>query len=192
MRRAVGQGASTLLLFGTCGALVEVGPVPMIGSVRDVSGRTWTPTVVPPPVGGGHGAVTASVVGVDHPVGTPSAKADLHARTGADLVDCESHVFAQACAHAGVRWGVIRAVSDGPGDELAEGIETWVTPDGRTRLGRVLWACVRSPTTVVSLLKLARRSGAALRLAAQTLATVVGERSSSGDHTRSIVRGAPA
>lgn len=84
------------------------------------------------------------------------------AALGAAGVDLESGAIAAAAAKAGIPFAVIRAVADGPGDELPAGIDTWVGADGETRLARVVLAALK-PANWVPLVMLARRYAAARR-----------------------------
>ncbi len=165
-RQAACSGRELMVvLFGACGGLCDMREVaPLIGRVRDLSGRVWG-------IEGVQAGV--AVVGVDRAVITPGEKAWVREKSGAELVDCESHGFAEACVLAGLRWRVVRGVSDGEGDALPRGIEGWVRSDGATRFSRVAWACVTSPRLVPAVLRLGRRSGAALREAGASLRGVV-------------------
>src|SRR5690606_38896968 len=62
---------------------------------------------------------------------------------GAAAVDLESGAIAAAAEHAAVPFAVIRAVADGPDDELPAEVSSWVGPDGETRLAPVLAAALR-------------------------------------------------
>ena len=78
------------------------------------------------------------------------------AALGAAGVDLESGAIAKAAADAGVPFAVIRAVADGPGDELPPSASGWVGADGETRLSSV-FAAVLDPRNWLPLLRLVRR-----------------------------------
>lgn len=160
--RTNGERPRRVVLAGLCGGLRPTPAAPSIHTILDAAGARWTPPLRAP----GEPAV---LIGTDDIVGDPRAKADLAARTGAALVDTESHHVARAIAELGVPWGVVRAVSDGPDDALPAGIGSWVDSRGRTRLGAVALACVARPSVVPDVIALGRRSKAAL----DALATAV-------------------
>lgn len=108
------------------------------------------------------GAPGAVVAGVDVAISTAEAKAALRAATGAAVVDMESHVVARVAAAHGLPFVVVRAVSDGAGDDLPAAARVPLTVDGGVRMGRVLAALARRPWQVTGLVRLGRGTGAAL------------------------------
>lgn len=167
VEHAVAAGSRRLVLFGTCGGLRKVEPCPSIGTVVDERGESWA---LP---GGVVGA--ARLLNVDSPLASPREKHEAHERTGADLVDCESAGFAGACTRAGVDWRVVRAVSDTWDEALPEGVGAWVTAQGSTRFGRIALDCLTRPQIVPGVVRLSKRSGAALRLASERLDALLRE-----------------
>lgn len=158
---------SLVVLFGVAGGLTPTDRAPEVAEVVDrESGERWRS----PTVDDGAGV---TVVGVDEPVCSPQAKRDLHARFDASLVDCESHEFARRCEAIGVRWAIVRGVSDGPDETLPAQSAGWISRDGRTRLRGVAQSCARNPLIIGSLLKLGCQTNLALKAACDRLATVV-------------------
>ncbi|RMH28244.1 MAG: hypothetical protein D6693_04105 [Planctomycetota bacterium] len=156
-----------VVLFGVSGGLRQMGEAPAISGVIDArTGERWSPTLVAP----GPGAVVA---GVDEPALTPSAKRAIAERTGASLVDCESHAFARVCASAPIAWAVVRGVSDGPDEALPAQAAHWVDDRGCARVGRVIRDCVRRPALIPAVARLGRRSSRALRAASGRLTALV-------------------
>ncbi|HEX6996966.1 MAG TPA: hypothetical protein VF322_02405 [Gammaproteobacteria bacterium] len=96
------------------------------------------------------------------------------AALGAAGADLESGAIAAAAARAGVPFAVIRAVADGPGDDLPADVSAWVGADGETRLARVLVAALR-PRNWLPLVTLARRYAAARRSLAGAARRIVQE-----------------
>jgi adenosylhomocysteine nucleosidase len=92
----------------------------------------------------------------------PRAKMVLARRTGAVAVDMESAAVAEAAAEAGLPWIAIRVIADESADALPRGIESLLTPEGRTRY-RGLWPLLLAPSQIPLLLVLARRSAVAGR-----------------------------
>lgn len=171
---ACGGRVMGAVLFGTCGSLhvgaERFGAAPEIGVVVDASGKRWAAALL----GEGGAGVLGILACVDSPLITPADKRACHARAGADFVDCESAGFAAACEEAGVAWGVVRGVSDAWNEALPVEVARWVSERGGTKVARVAWDCVRSPSLVPRVMRLGRRSGAALRAAGDRLVTVVG------------------
>jgi nucleoside phosphorylase len=95
-----------VILAGACGALRPVEDVPPVGRVIDEHGGEW--------VGLGMAPAGRTVVGVDRIVATPLEKRELADRTGAVIVDMESHAFSAACEGLGLSWTIVRGVSDSP------------------------------------------------------------------------------
>lgn len=148
---AHGAGATSVVLAGFGAGLAATPLAPPIGAVVDEEGRAFAPTIR---VGGR----AVRIVGVDRIVLTPAQKASLRARSGAELADTESHHFARACVERGLEFGVVRAVSDGPNDELPEEAANWIDAQGRTLAARVLLDLARRPALIPRLRALARAS----------------------------------
>lgn len=172
--RAVGAvdlgSVGLVVLFGVAGGLAETpGAVSASEVVDGATGERWTPRA-----GDGGGVVVA---GVEAPIGTVEGKRALAARTGAAIVDCESHGFARACSERGLRWTIVRGVSDGPGDTLPACAAEWVRDDGRTDVRRVAADLLRRPALIASVARLGRATRAALAAAGGRLDRIIEEES---------------
>lgn len=166
-----------VVLCGTAGALRECEPAPRIGAVLDSDAVRRTPSAMPP---GSDEPVT--VLGLKDVAGTVARKRQLAGAFGAHLIDTESHAFASACASRGLRWAIVRAVSDGPDEALPAGIEFWVDERGRARLLRLVGQCILEPPTLAAALRLRTRTRGAMRTAAsRLLELLVQERDTSVD-----------
>ena len=117
-----------------------------------------------------------TVLGVDNPIHDPKMKRELARRHDAEVVDCESHVFAHRLEQAGIPWLIVRGISDGPDDPLPREVDQWVDGAGRTRLTRVLRSVLARPTMVPTILGLARRSSRALDAAVAQLDEILERR----------------
>lgn len=117
-------------------------------------------------------------------IDTPEGRAALSYATGAHLVDQESASFAACADQLGVRWGIVRGVSDGMGSRLPRRIEQWVDDDGRTRVGRVLLCLLFSPGDLLRVLALGRTSRRAMRAATSVVREVIDECSKQTDRFR--------
>jgi hypothetical protein len=165
---------SLAILAGVAGGLShEQAPTsaPVLERVTDLSGNEWRPAK--PALRAASPADLPTVVGVDHPVFSPQDKRALRERTGASLVDTESHEFARACDAAGVRWAVVRGVSDGLDDALPRQVAGWVSEDGLTRPWRVAATLASHPWQVGRVAKLGRRSSQAMRAVGDRVAQLV-------------------
>lgn len=143
-----------LILAGACGGLVHVDDVPAIARVIDEHGHSWTPANADPK--------GVTLIGVDTIIATPSDKAALAARTGAAIVDMESHAFAAWCESRGVRWSVVRGVSDTPDETLPHEVIEWISPAGDTRNLRAARDLILKPWLIPHVFGVLRRSGRVL------------------------------
>ncbi len=168
VKRAVCKHASNTLaviLFGVAGGLVELAELaPAISEVVASDGKRYNAS-----------SRGVTIAGVDAPILTPTAKAELHEQTGAMLVDTESHAFAAACEERGLRWRVIRGISDPFDQTLPEPVVGWIKPDGRTDAGRVLIDLVSKPGLIRAMIRLASQTSAGLRAARRRLIDTVQE-----------------
>lgn len=99
--------------------------------------------------------VLADLAGVDAPVISPQAKADLCAATGALAVDTESHVAASFAATHNLPFAAVRVICDPVNRALPELVANAVRPDGGVSLGAVLGGLVRRPMDTAALARLA-------------------------------------
>jgi hopanoid-associated phosphorylase len=105
------------------------------------------------------------VAGADQAVATAAAKQALAARTGAVIVDMESH----GVAAAGLPFSILRVVVDPAERALPACVLAAVDPSGRVNLVPLLAGLLRRPREIGPLLALARDNGparASLRRAA--------------------------
>ncbi len=94
------------------------------------------------------------VVTVENVVWRAAEKQALGKVSGAIAVDMESAAIARAAASRNVPFLLVRAVSDGAGDDLPMDFNLWFTPRGRLRgLAQVLM----HPSIIRSLLRMKRR-----------------------------------
>ncbi|WP_244612434.1 phosphorylase family protein, partial [Methylobacterium haplocladii] len=107
--------------------------------------------------------VTAEVAGVEAAVLTTGAKSALRARTGAAIVDMESHVAAAFAARRGLPFAVLRVVCDPAERALPAFAASALKPNGDPDILGVLAALVRREARIRELVRLARDSGEAFR-----------------------------
>ncbi len=170
-REAAGPAFAPGTLFvlaGAAGGLAHaVDDAPPIVRVIDTNGRSWTPASPVAPDGLG-----VTLVGVDHIVEGPADKHALHARTGAAVVDMESHAFAEFCDGLGLPWCVVRGVSDTPDQTLPARVLSWIDPAGNTRSARAAIDLLLNPSLVPHIVGVVRRSNRVLPRVGQRVATI--------------------
>jgi len=111
----------------------------------------------------GRRVVTADVAGVETAILTTAAKATLRARTGAAIVDMESHVAAAFAARRGLPFAILRVVCDPAERALPAFAAAALKPNGDPDISAVLAALMRREARVGELVRLARDSGEAFR-----------------------------
>lgn len=94
-------------------------------------------------------------VTVDEIVTTPEAKRALGEKHGAIAVDMESLAVAEVCAREGVRFAVVRIVSDAVGDALPAEVSNLIKQKSIAgRLGAVAGAMFNRPSSIKDIYKL--------------------------------------
>jgi hopanoid-associated phosphorylase len=160
LAQAVAGGCAGIVSFGIAGGLDPRLPVgtPVIASAV-VDGKDALPTdgrwsshllrTFP-------GAQYGRVLGSDEPVAGVGAKGSAFRRTGAVVVDMESHLAATAARRLGVPLAVVRVVADPAGRMVPEWALDAMRPDGSADALAVLRAAARRPAELRHLLALAR------------------------------------
>ncbi|MCP4759544.1 MAG: hypothetical protein GY894_03675 [Planctomycetes bacterium] len=145
-----------LVLAGVAGALVPEmgsGTAHYVSEVFTQSGIRKSPVL----------SEGIRVTGADVVVATPSDKAALAARTGAHIVDMESHAFAEAADAAGHQWAIVRGVSDGVEHHLPAGCDRWFSPSGHLRPLVTTLDLARRPGDILPLMAFGRRTRMAMQ-----------------------------
>ncbi len=153
-----GERPCLIVLAGCCGALAHVHDVPAIAGVIDEHRHAWGaggPLYAPLGVGFDPRGVT--LIAVDRIISSPADKHALHKATGAAIVDMESHAFTDACERAGIRYAIVRGVSDTPEETLPEETLHWIRPDGSTRTARAVLDLLRRPSHIPHIVSFMRR-----------------------------------
>jgi adenosylhomocysteine nucleosidase len=89
--------------------------------------------------------LNADIVGAASPIASASAKAALHAASGAAAVDMESAIVAQAAARHRLPFAVLRAVADPAARALPQAALVAMREDGGVNVAAVLGALARAP-----------------------------------------------
>lgn len=104
---------------------------------------------------------------------TVGEKAELRRTTGADAVEMESAAFAEVCGARGIRFAIVRAISDAANDTLPLDFNELSNPDLTLNFGKLVWVIARSPGKIPALLRLQKNSSHAARCLAEVLMKVV-------------------
>jgi adenosylhomocysteine nucleosidase len=102
-----------------------------------------------------------AVAGVDTPVLTRAAKAELRNATMALAVDMESHLAARLAAHHKTPLAILRVVGDPADRDLPTLAAKALQSDGSIDLGAVAFALIRSPGQTPRVIATARDSATA-------------------------------
>ena len=148
------EGRPCVVLLGVGGGLEETEVCPALGRVVDRQGGAWDAPL--------RDESHATVVGVDHIVEDEASKRAMARETGASVVDMESHVFAREATARGMRWGVVRGVSDGPGDEFPAWIGEILDEHGGVRVAQVAKRIVISPSSIGVLRRIGKQGERAM------------------------------
>lgn len=160
--RPVGR---TVVLAGLAGALrpeIAAGSAWIIReALSDASpSERWRPSWMPAPSPDAQPPLR--VVSVTCTVTLPREKTLLAERSGADLVDLESATFARTADQLGLKWGIVRGVSDAACDALPPNIDQWVDDRGGTRPVVAGLAVLRRPWLIAHVLRLKRAGDQAM------------------------------
>ena len=155
-----------LIIGGVVGALVskwKVADVVLPGTLIEAStGRRLSPTL---PVGPFEGVlVTVSAVAAD-----PQDKKQLRLAHDADWVDMESAALAALAERRGLRWVVVRAVSDTADHTLPADLAALVDETGRVRPLAAAKYVLLKPHRIGTMLRLGRDTAAAAEAMAVTM-----------------------
>ena len=104
----------------------------------------------------------ASIHMVNTPLFSPEDKRKLHEASKADLVDMEAWAFAQACEKLGIKWSIIRGVSDDSSENLPPGTDSLVDQSGSSRPWRIATYLLTRPWRIPALTRLSGRTSRAL------------------------------
>ncbi len=153
VERAIRKGCRGVVSFGIAGGLLhglKPGAFVVGSSVIDVTGEIlptcpqWSARLlqaVPD-------AVHAPIAGSEGPVAHPAVKRLLHKKTGAAIVDMESHLAARLAARHGIAFVALRAVCDPAHRALPSAALAGMRPDGSTDGLAVLRGIAGRPSVI--------------------------------------------
>jgi nucleoside phosphorylase len=106
----------------------------------------------------GRGVRVGAILGLDRMLSSPQEKADAFARTGALVIDMESHHVARAAAERGLPFIAVRAVSDQADEALPVIMASFVDGEGQTKMSAVFAALILGRVGLGALLRAGRAS----------------------------------
>ena len=160
-----GAAGTNFVILGLCGALdpaLHVGDVVACESARLASGESidFDPAFTAH-VAGLTGARNGRALTAERVVGARDARAKLHERHGAHIVEMEGFHLAQRLTSAGCTVAMVRVVSDDAAYDLPD-IAGAIGADGRLRPWTLLRAFARAPRNATRFIADARRALARL------------------------------
>lgn len=163
------EDGATVILAGVAGGLV---PSSLVGHARTIR-EVWlsSGSIARPQIHSD--GPTWRVAGSDRLVATRDAKRDLAARSGADIVDMESHAFVVEASRRRWRYAIVRGVSDAHDEELPVEIESLVDARGRARVVAATALLLRHPSLLGPLRALGRRTEDAMTAVATIVRSIV-------------------
>lgn len=153
-----------VLLAGLAGALHESltpGDVRWARRVLSDDGESWMATW-PADQADAHSIPMVDILTARKILAIPDEKRSAGKNTGAQLVDCESAALAAWATNVGIRWGVLRAVSDSVDQALPDGMDSWMTDRGTLRPWNVTRDLLRQPAMITQMRRLGRHSAHAM------------------------------
>lgn len=109
----------------------------------------------------GERVTLGAVAGVDGPVMTQAAKAEIRDATSADSLDMESQIVARSAADRNAPFAILRVVSDPADRDLPPLVGKAVRADGSVDFGAVALGFIRSPAQMSDVMAAARDSALA-------------------------------
>lgn len=156
---AARQGYRGMISFGVAGGLashLRAGDWVVASAVREShtvrpTDANWSRKLL----GLIGGAIHAPIVGVDAPVAEPTAKRELHCRTGAAAVDMESHMVARVAAAHDLAFAAVRVIVDPAHRRVPSAALLNMRPDGRADTPAVMRDLMARPAQLSQLLRIA-------------------------------------
>lgn len=159
LSRAMAAGCGGLISFGVAGGLAPelqpgkcvIGSAILDGDERRATDERWAQRLmrtIPD-------AIHAPIVGVKEPVANAIAKQVLYEKTGAAVVDMESHVVARAAAQHSVPFAAIRVVVDPVTRSIPQSALAGARADGTIDPFAVVLSLARRPRDLIGLIRMA-------------------------------------
>ncbi len=165
------EDGETVVVLGLCGALrrLETGDVAIYARVAD-DARTLAldRALVDSLIAALPGALVVNACTAERVVTTTAARTSLARRFDADVVDMEGTHLAAALGAHGVRFAMVRVVSDDASRDLPP-IGNTIDSNGRVQPLKIALAFARAPRAAIAFVRNVRRALAALTGTAQAV-----------------------
>jgi len=159
LTHAMAAGCGGLISFGVAGGLAQglkpgtciIGSSILDDGVERRTDARWAQRLtrmIP-------GSQLGSIAGVREPIADATAKRELHEKTGALIVDMESHVVARAAEQHGVPLAAIRVVVDPVERTIPRSALAGTRPDGTIDPVAVARSLMRYPRDLAGLIRMA-------------------------------------
>jgi hopanoid-associated phosphorylase len=166
VEQAIRHGCRGIISFGIAGGLdarLRPGAWVIGSDIIDTSGERWPtcPNWSAKILQALPGAIHAPIAGSDGPVAHPAVKRLLHKKTGAAVVDMESHIAARLAARHGVAFVALRVVCDPAHRALPSAALAGMREDGTTDALGVIRGLASRPSSLPGVLRTAVDAAAA-------------------------------
>jgi adenosylhomocysteine nucleosidase len=159
LKAEIDRGSRGVISFGIAGGLAPhltpgqwvVASAIVTDGERHATDRDWSERLLRALPG----AIHATIAGSDAPLVDPHAKRALHARTGALVVDMESHLAARIAAAHGLPFTACRVIVDPAHRNLPPAALLSLRPDGSPDVAAVLRSVMEQPSQLPDLMRLA-------------------------------------
>jgi adenosylhomocysteine nucleosidase len=159
LQAEIERGSRGVISFGIAGGLAPnllpgqwvVASAIVSDHERHVPDARWSERLLQALPGARH----AMIAGADAPVADPRAKRALHDRTGAIVVDMESHLAARIAAAHGLPFTACRVIVDPAHRNLPPAALLGLRPDGSPDITAVLRSVMEQPSQLPDLMRLA-------------------------------------
>jgi len=118
------------------------------------------------------GAKNASFFSATRIATTITEKKQLHAATGADVVEMESGTILAICRESRIPCAMVRAISDTAGEDLPLDFNELSRPDMSLKYGKLAWVVAKAPWKIGALIQLHKKTSFAAQQLADVLAKV--------------------
>ena len=156
---ALQRGCRSIISFGVAGGLAPhlragdwiVGSSIIDGQDARPTDTSWSQKMLSMIPGAQH----APIVGVDAAVADTNVKRQMHVRTGAAVVDMESHLVARLASAYGLSFAAARVVIDPAHRQVPAAALAGLGPGGTNNVTAVIRELIAGPSQLFGLLRLA-------------------------------------
>jgi adenosylhomocysteine nucleosidase len=159
IQQSIAEGGQAIISFGIAGGLTldKAAGTCLVGSDVVHNGNCYRADAAwAARIGEAIGrSELVRIAGIDQPVTHPSEKQALHEESNAVAADMESHIVARLAAGHGLRFAVLRVISDPGGRGLPPAALAGMGSDGTVDFRAVIRSVVTSPGQLPALIRVA-------------------------------------